>query len=512
MPTFDFTSPEGKTYSVDGPDGATSAQAFQILQQHLGTPEQPSVGMGEDAAKGLGSGLASATIGTLGGIGDLRGMASRGVDALGAKLGVDLSPAKSIGSFIAPSIAAAPTSEDIRSTVTNPIVSPDYQPQTGLGSALKTTGEFLPGMVDPELAGPAAFKAAAKLFASRVAAPAIASEGAGALTKGTPLEPYARVGGALLGGYGGSKVTDAMAEANAVRTATPSLADTKTAATNAYDRLTSGNAASPIPQAELDTLAGDIRTKLNNTGVRPSNAKGIHDALDELQNPATKGVPDVQDLVAARESIKNQLGSPDASKKGAFIALPKIEAAIERLSPGTMADLKEADKNYGAFKAAETLDKKVASADLRASTVDSGMNVGNKIRQKVASLLESGDAKYLSAETKADLEKIARGTASQNIIRKIDRVLGGGGGLGMLAGGIGAGYEADGWQGALLGAAAAHGLRSTFNRSVISQSQKVAEAIRRRSPLGQQNPALLPPKTNVALGALLPALLARPQQ
>jgi len=37
MPTFQFKSPDGQTYSVNGPDGATPEQAFQILQQHLGT-------------------------------------------------------------------------------------------------------------------------------------------------------------------------------------------------------------------------------------------------------------------------------------------------------------------------------------------------------------------------------------------------------------------------------------------------------------------------------------------
>ena len=36
MPTFEFTDPGGKSYSVDGPDGATPEQAFQILQSHLG--------------------------------------------------------------------------------------------------------------------------------------------------------------------------------------------------------------------------------------------------------------------------------------------------------------------------------------------------------------------------------------------------------------------------------------------------------------------------------------------
>lgn len=46
MPTFEFTSPEGVKYSVEGPEGATQEQAFAILQQQLGTPNteiDPSV-------------------------------------------------------------------------------------------------------------------------------------------------------------------------------------------------------------------------------------------------------------------------------------------------------------------------------------------------------------------------------------------------------------------------------------------------------------------------------------
>lgn len=36
MPTFSFTSPDGKTYEVAGPEGATKEQAFQVLQQRIG--------------------------------------------------------------------------------------------------------------------------------------------------------------------------------------------------------------------------------------------------------------------------------------------------------------------------------------------------------------------------------------------------------------------------------------------------------------------------------------------
>src|SRR5262249_4149535 len=164
---------------------------------------------------------------------------------------------------------------------------------------------------------------------------------------------------------------------------------------------------------------------------RPSNAGSIHQAIDELRIPATAGAPDVADLVAGRQSIKELLGKHDTNKAGAFVALGKIEKAIEQTSPGTMAQLREADKSWGAVRATEALDKKINRAELRAAGADSGMNLGNKIRQKVADLLVSNDARYLSADTKAELEKIVRGTASQNVMRHVANLLGGGGGLGM---------------------------------------------------------------------------------
>src|SRR5690349_3483845 len=45
MPTFTFTSPEGKQYTVNGPEGATKEQAFAILQQQLGMSAPSNRGM-----------------------------------------------------------------------------------------------------------------------------------------------------------------------------------------------------------------------------------------------------------------------------------------------------------------------------------------------------------------------------------------------------------------------------------------------------------------------------------
>jgi hypothetical protein len=58
MPTFKFTSPDGKQYTVNGPDGATEQQAFQMLQSQLAAakPAAPAKGFGEqlnDAVRDL---------------------------------------------------------------------------------------------------------------------------------------------------------------------------------------------------------------------------------------------------------------------------------------------------------------------------------------------------------------------------------------------------------------------------------------------------------------------------
>ena len=42
MPNFEFTSPEGKKYTITGPDGATKEQAFEILQKQLSGSATPA--------------------------------------------------------------------------------------------------------------------------------------------------------------------------------------------------------------------------------------------------------------------------------------------------------------------------------------------------------------------------------------------------------------------------------------------------------------------------------------
>lgn len=201
MPIFDFTAPDGKNYTVEGPEGATQEQAFQMLQQQIGAPQAaPETGMLEDAAKSVGAGLANATAGTLGMAGDVRSLLSAGTDAIGSKLGVEPDKVQSFKDYMSKAarltgpgmvLADAPTSQQVKATAPDPIVSPDYDPQTVAGGYLKTGAEFLPGML---AGGP---RGLLQRFGTNVAVPAIASETAGQLTEGTGAEPYARTAAAV---------------------------------------------------------------------------------------------------------------------------------------------------------------------------------------------------------------------------------------------------------------------------------------------------------------------------
>lgn len=62
MPTFTFTSPEGKSFDVSGPDGSTQEQAFAILQQqgHVPAPHAatPPPGLLKAGMQGVNEGIA----------------------------------------------------------------------------------------------------------------------------------------------------------------------------------------------------------------------------------------------------------------------------------------------------------------------------------------------------------------------------------------------------------------------------------------------------------------------
>ena len=141
------------------------------------------VGVVEDVAKSAGVGLAQGAIAIPGLPGTVEHLGRMGFDKAAKVFGYD--PRLSERTFL-------PTYGDIKSKIED-YTGPFYKPKTVAGEYARTIGEFAPLAV----LGPAG----AGARALNVVAPAITSETAGQLTKGTAAEPWARAGGALLGGH-----------------------------------------------------------------------------------------------------------------------------------------------------------------------------------------------------------------------------------------------------------------------------------------------------------------------
>ena len=98
MPTFEFTSPEGKSYTVEGPEGATKEQAFEILQTQIGQPAQKAAPLPQKAeAPGF---VASALTSRANELANLKDTAVDSFAALGKGVGdVGLGAQKYLGKY-----------------------------------------------------------------------------------------------------------------------------------------------------------------------------------------------------------------------------------------------------------------------------------------------------------------------------------------------------------------------------------------------------------------------------
>jgi hypothetical protein len=139
-----------------------------------------------DVAKSTGSGLVKGGIGLAALPGTVEQLGRASINYVGSKItGNDQT--------VAPQ-AVIPGYDAIKGKVEN-VTGKLYEPQTTAGQYAQTIAEFAPGMLFPAGAGGMVARAGLN-----VVAPAVASETAGQLTKGTSAEPYARMAGGFVGG------------------------------------------------------------------------------------------------------------------------------------------------------------------------------------------------------------------------------------------------------------------------------------------------------------------------
>jgi len=486
MPTFDFTAPDGKSYSVNGPEGATPEQAFQILQQQIGTvaPKEGGSSVG-GVAKSLGTGLAEGAIGLAGLPGDLYHL---GLRALGDKL----TPESNYGSGAIKKGVEGVTGEF-------------YKPQGVAEETASKIGMFAPAV----LGGPGSM--AARL-ATRAVVPAVASEAAGLLAGDTAAKPYAELAGALAGGVGGAVAAQKFGGLAKARSVAPSAEETIKTAKGQFKAAEDMNLT--VTPDFASSAAAKIRSDLK--GFDPEAQAVVFKAADRLESlgKPTAAAPYIPVEMNEVELIRKQLTtlktSPDASvREAARKAITSLQESQTALNPAQVlrgdADLysqtmRDAIGNYAAGKRSNTVMGKVALGDLNAATAGSGANEDNALRQAIKQLVRPVNNDIVPKASRLGFNQdeigamntVARGTPTGNAARYIGKLAPTGSVSGVLSGG--AGFAAAGPAGAVALPAVGYLAKKIGDMSTKRAVAALDEMVRLRSPLAAKIAGQLPPQ------------------
>jgi hypothetical protein len=275
------------------------------------------------------------------------------------------------------------------------------------------------------------------------------------------------------------------------------------------------NSGLELTGASIADYSRKLQQELFDSGVHPTLAGNTFKILKELEDVPAGATFTGANLQTLRETFSaiaqnfNQNAAKDqlaASRviKGLDQFLPNVNPSSV-VAGNPAATQKLFDTGRGNFAAAQrsnditgTLDRATTGilerAENRAQAANSGRNLDNTIRSKVASVLEKPkEVSGLSDAEIAALEGVVQGGKGRNAARTVGNWMGGGGGLGQTSLGAllgGGGYMVGGPVGAVaLGSLpffVGTGARSVANSLAKRDLRGVDELLRTRSPLYEQ--------------------------
>lgn len=475
---------------VEFPDGMSDADISAAIQKNL--PKQEPSGSVGGAVKSLGVGLAEGVTGLAGLPGDLYHLGLRA-------LGDNLTPESRFGSNAIKKGVESVTGEF-------------YKPQGTIEETFNKVGQFAPAA----LGGP---ESLAARVATRVAAPAVASEAGGKIAG-----PYGEVAGALLGAGGASAGARKWQEAIAARKAAPAVPTGEELLRAGSDQFNQARAMDLTVKSDFaKKTAQDMRSAVE--GYDPEQIKPVLNAIDRvggLYQPEKRNlynalnvdraavpVP-MNEVELARKQLSSLRTSNDATLR---TAAKEAQEAITRNQMGlTAADavsgdaplyaqtMRNAVGNYGAGKRSAAVTGKQDLAMLNAGTAGSGANEDNAMRQAIKQLARPMNntntpvAKKLGfndAEIEA-IKNASMGTPVGNAARYLGKLAPTGSVSGVLS--AGAGYGAAGPLGAVALPAAGYLAKRIGDLSTKNAVFALDSLVRSRSPLAAQVAAQVPPQ------------------
>lgn len=283
------------------------------------------------------------------------------------------------------------------------------------------------------------------------------------------------VEGAAFGGLlGGATGAIGRIGAGKVDQAIPTADELKSLGGQAYKAV--DDAGVIVKPEGLQNLAATVKNDLAEFGYHPDLQPRVGTVLAELDKissgPATfSGVDTLRKITSAAGS------SQDPSERAlAGKIIGRIDDYMTGLTPddviGGNVDqaataITQARDYWSRARKSELVEKAVNSAELRAASTGSGGNADNATRQNLRKIVEKG--RGFTSEEKAALEKVIRGTPTQNALRLAGKLSPQGNGL-MAALGIG-GTMVNPAVGALalggMGAKAAADAMTTRNTQVL---------------------------------------------
>lgn len=429
--TYTFTSPTGTKHSVTGPAGSSPEEAFGYLQHYLGQSQNlPPLPPGfeleqpQDApvtrsglAKAVGAGVAKGVYDIPGDMTTLWNLGARGLAKLANVAGV-------------PNSEYDPAKDDVH--------MPDWYNKGGEAvdnlykpkNSTEDWAKYLAGFAPAIATGPEEFlgkgaanatKVLAKRALLQAALPAAASSAAGAATAGTDVEPYARVGAALLAGGIGVKGT---------KEARVTAADVGAQADKDFDAFRS--APVTIDPNTVSAAARYVQNDLKGLGLAHVPANNL---VDHYIN-GTTAVP-LNDLQTTRSLLNKAAKQADTPEGFAAIQARKTwDTLLDNLSPANtvtganalpdaMAALRSGQKNTFVKKQLQAIEGAQYSGEINAATALTPDNTGNALQKRIGALLKSQQAMNRLQQYRPDMERIAKGGVAVKALRSGASLMGG---------------------------------------------------------------------------------------
>lgn len=494
MPKYRITAPDGGTYEITAPEGASDADIMWYAQQNLTAgsqpqtqrvelPQQPNeVPYGEGLAR---AGFQGLTFGagdeiTAGGVAALRAL---GGNNFGETYDKVLSHERGNMERFREQAPVASTVAEIGGALPTAMVPLGALGRAAQGGSLATRA-LAGGAIGAGQGGLYGFNAGEGGFDERLDDAAIG----------------ATIGGGIGGvaapaiGAGVRSASNALARTNAGKAtiaAAPSLDDLASRASALFKQADDMGVV--VKPEAYRSFADDVAALAAKEGIDAQVTPSSAGALSRILSEADSGQPlSLQTLNTVRRVAQNAAGSNDPNERRiASLMIDKLDDFIDDLTPDKMVGtatgepgpiLREARNLWSRMRRGEMLQE----AEYRAGNQASG--VENGIRTQFRSILNSPTKRRgMTQEEIAALERVVQGTPLSNTLKRVGRMSFGtgqqsgflGGSVGSAAG-AGAGSVVGGPVGAAVGAAIPPAIGYAAQRGaqgIAARNNRLAQAL-----------------------------------